>query len=272
VLSRPRFWLYRRSRRRRRHLRNCRRERAVHAGHCRACGVLPRAGERLPLRRQRRLRRRYRRAEPEERGREARWLGTTDSSHSVVVSGALGSPYSRSHRESHGRTSPASCFSVPATAPRQCGSRRRRSSTPSRTDCTSYRVRPRTLPCPGRTPPIAALAGAWLWAMGMHTFSAIPDIEPDRAAGIRTTATLLGEGRPTRTASPVGSPPRSRSPRVDIRLGVLLGVYPVFAAWVPVVDRSRPRVLVVPGAEHRRRHPAGDGGLWRVYPVTEALA
>jgi 4-hydroxybenzoate polyprenyltransferase len=29
--------------------------------------------------------------------------------------------------------------------------------------------------------------------MGMHTFSAIPDIEPDREAGIRTTATELGE-------------------------------------------------------------------------------
>jgi len=29
----------------------------------------------------------------------------------------------------------------------------------------------------------------------MHTFSAIPDIAPDRAAGIRTTATLLGERR-----------------------------------------------------------------------------
>jgi 4-hydroxybenzoate polyprenyltransferase len=27
----------------------------------------------------------------------------------------------------------------------------------------------------------------------MHTFSAIPDIEPDRRAGIRTTATVLGE-------------------------------------------------------------------------------
>jgi 4-hydroxybenzoate polyprenyltransferase len=31
--------------------------------------------------------------------------------------------------------------------------------------------------------------------MGMHTFSAIPDIEPDRAAGIRTTATVLGKRR-----------------------------------------------------------------------------
>ncbi|EMA13047.1 prenyltransferase [Haloarcula sp. JP-Z28] len=45
----------------------------------------------------------------------------------------------------------------------------------------------------GVAPPATAVAGAWLWAMGMHTFSAIPDIEPDREAGIQTTATFLGE-------------------------------------------------------------------------------
>ena len=47
----------------------------------------------------------------------------------------------------------------------------------------------------GRYPPAAAVAGGWLWTMGMHTFSAIPDIEPDREAGIETTATALGERR-----------------------------------------------------------------------------
>ena len=45
----------------------------------------------------------------------------------------------------------------------------------------------------GIYPPLAAIVGGWLWAMGMHTFSAIPDIVPDRKAGIRTTATALGE-------------------------------------------------------------------------------
>jgi len=43
----------------------------------------------------------------------------------------------------------------------------------------------------GVAPPATAVAGAWLWTMGMHTFSAIPDIEPDREAGIQTTATYL---------------------------------------------------------------------------------
>ncbi len=47
----------------------------------------------------------------------------------------------------------------------------------------------------GEAPPLAAIGGGWLWAMAMHTFSAIPDIEPDRTAGIETTATRLGELR-----------------------------------------------------------------------------
>ena len=47
----------------------------------------------------------------------------------------------------------------------------------------------------GASPPLAAVFGGWLWTMGMHTFSAIPDIEPDSRAGIRTTAVALGERR-----------------------------------------------------------------------------
>ena len=34
---------------------------------------------------------------------------------------------------------------------------------------------------------------AWAWCMAMHAFSAIPDIEADKAAGVPTVATLLGE-------------------------------------------------------------------------------
>lgn len=47
----------------------------------------------------------------------------------------------------------------------------------------------------GAFPPFAAIVGGWLWTMGMHTFSAIPDIEPDRQLGVRTTAVVLGERR-----------------------------------------------------------------------------
>ncbi|WP_020222714.1 prenyltransferase, partial [Halarchaeum acidiphilum] len=47
----------------------------------------------------------------------------------------------------------------------------------------------------GSLPPLLAVLGGWVWTMAMHTFSAIPDVEPDRRAGLRTTATVLGARR-----------------------------------------------------------------------------
>ncbi len=125
----------------------------------------------------------------------------------------------------------------------------------------------------GSHPPLAALAGAWLWTMGMHTFSAIPDIEPDRAAGIRTTATLLGAGRTYVYCFACWVAAAAAFAAVDLRLGALLGVYPVFVAWVALssvsVDRAYwwfPALNTVVGTL------LAMGGLWRVYPITEALA
>lgn len=44
----------------------------------------------------------------------------------------------------------------------------------------------------GSLPSVNIIVAGWLWTMAMHTFSAIPDIKPDRDAGINTTATFLG--------------------------------------------------------------------------------
>lgn len=38
----------------------------------------------------------------------------------------------------------------------------------------------------------ALIAAAWLWAMAMHAYSALPDIRADRQSGLQTVATLLG--------------------------------------------------------------------------------
>ncbi|MDZ5809827.1 prenyltransferase [Halorubrum sp. AD140] len=125
----------------------------------------------------------------------------------------------------------------------------------------------------GSHPPLAALAGAWLWTMGMHTFSAIPDIEPDRAAGIRTTATLLGEGRTYGYCLACWVAAAVAFAAVDLRLGALLGVYPVFVAWVAAssvaVDRA---YWWFPALNTAVGTLLAMGGLWRIYPVTEALA
>lgn len=42
-------------------------------------------------------------------------------------------------------------------------------------------------------PPVSILIAASLWTWAMHLFSAIPDIEPDAQAGIKTTAIVLGK-------------------------------------------------------------------------------
>ncbi len=47
----------------------------------------------------------------------------------------------------------------------------------------------------GRLPPAGVMLGALCWAAGMHAYSAIPDIEPDRAAHIETVAVVLGKER-----------------------------------------------------------------------------
>lgn len=94
----------------------------------------------------------------------------------------------------------------------------------------------------GSLPPVAAVVGGWLWTMGMHTFSAIPDVGPDREAGVRTTATLLGERNAFRYCATVWVLAALTVYAVDPVVGALLAVYPVLALGIPLsgvaVDRA----------------------------------
>ncbi|SNZ18087.1 4-hydroxybenzoate polyprenyltransferase [Natronoarchaeum philippinense] len=115
----------------------------------------------------------------------------------------------------------------------------------------------------GAQPPTLAIAGGWLWAMGMHTFSAIPDIEPDRQAGIETTATRLGERATYAYCALTWALAAAAFGAVDLRLGVALLVYPLLAVGVPLggiaVDRAYwwfPAINTVVGAALTM------GGLW----------
>ena len=45
----------------------------------------------------------------------------------------------------------------------------------------------------GSFPPLILFLAAGLWTMAMHAYSAIPDIDADREAGVQTVATLLGK-------------------------------------------------------------------------------
>ncbi|GAA0717220.1 4-hydroxybenzoate polyprenyltransferase [Halorubrum trapanicum] len=209
---------------------------------------------------------------PKKEGREARWRGSRPVVAAVVASGALGlATLAITPRVAWPYLLGFLVLAVGYSAPPL------RFKTTPFLDSLSNGLY--ALPgaaayatVAGTHPPLAALAGAWLWTMGMHTFSAIPDIEPDRAAGIDTTATLLGEGRTygycfaAWTAAAVGFW------LVDPRLGALLGVYPLFVAWVArssiSVDRAYwwfPALNTVVGTL------LSMGGLWRVYPLWEAL-
>ena len=117
----------------------------------------------------------------------------------------------------------------------------------------------------GTQPPALAVAAGWLWAMGMHTFSAIPDIDPDRAAGIRTTATVLGERATYVYCGACWLAAAVAFGLLDPRLGAILAVYPALVAgvagtsisvdraywWFPAINTAVGAVLTI-------------GGLWVV--------
>ncbi|MBS3760829.1 MAG: prenyltransferase [Halodesulfurarchaeum sp.] len=117
----------------------------------------------------------------------------------------------------------------------------------------------------GTHPPVAAILGAWAWAMAMHTFSAIPDIEPDRAAELETTATHLGEHGAFWYCGLLWTGAAFAFGTLDWRLGVALGTYPVLLWlvvrsdvpvgraywWYPAVNAVVGGVLTI-------------GGLWRL--------
>lgn len=42
-------------------------------------------------------------------------------------------------------------------------------------------------------PPLWAIIAGWTWAWAMHLYSAVPDIAPDKKAGLKTTAVTIGK-------------------------------------------------------------------------------
>jgi 4-hydroxybenzoate polyprenyltransferase len=117
----------------------------------------------------------------------------------------------------------------------------------------------------GTAPPLAALAGGWLWTMAMHTYSAVPDIEPDRRAGIETLATVLGRDRALAYCAVCWLLSAAAFALLDPRAGLLLLVYPALVGVIALrdvdVDRAYwwyPGVNAVVGAVFT------VAGLWGV--------
>lgn len=84
------------------------------------------------------------------------------------------------------------------------------------------------------------VAGA-LWCMAMHAYSAIPDIDPDRAAGLATIATTLGrDGTLLFCALCYGGAALLVS-FYDLAAGLILAVYPLVMAAQYLRARGRVR-------------------------------
>ncbi|PSQ12380.1 lycopene elongase [Halobacteriales archaeon QS_5_70_15] len=113
----------------------------------------------------------------------------------------------------------------------------------------------------GSLPPAGAVVGGWLWTMGMHTFSAIPDIEPDREAGIRTTATVLGERNTYRYCAATWLLAAAVFATVHSFFTTLLLLYPLLVFgialsevdvddaywWYPVINTATGTVITMAG-------------------------
>lgn len=87
-------------------------------------------------------------------------------------------------------------------------------------------------------PPILTVAGGWAWTMAMHTFSAIPDIEPDRKAGIETTATYLGRKKTYIYCSLVWAVSGLLVAVWNIYAGLLILIYPLLCTGFYLSDLS----------------------------------
>lgn len=84
----------------------------------------------------------------------------------------------------------------------------------------------------GAAPPAAAILGGWLWTMAMHSFSAIPDIEPDAEAGIQTTATWLGAPGTLTYCGLCWLGASLAFGSIHPMLGTLFAIYPALTAWI----------------------------------------
>ncbi len=94
----------------------------------------------------------------------------------------------------------------------------------------------------GALPPFEVIAGGWTWTMAMHTFSAIPDIGPDREAGVETTATFLGRPAAYTYCIFLWFLAALFFLKTMFPAGLLLCIYPVLTASAYIADMDDSRV------------------------------
>ena len=87
-------------------------------------------------------------------------------------------------------------------------------------------------------PPLEIIIAGWLWTMAMHTYSAIPDIFPDRKAGIETTATFLGRKKTYIYCTVVWMLSAFFSGFWNVWTGLVISIYPILCVSFYFSDLS----------------------------------
>lgn len=104
------------------------------------------------------------------------------------------------------------------------------------------------------TPSLPLVLAGLLWCMAMHAYSAIPDIESDRLAGLATVATLLGRDGTLLLCAACYAGTALLAGLHDALAGLFLAVYPV--VMLAQLLRARTRVAQ----------------WYRLFPVLNGLA
>lgn len=106
----------------------------------------------------------------------------------------------------------------------------------------------------GAFPPITLFAAGGLWAMAMHAYSAIPDIEADREANVATVATFLNKGGTLVFC-------------LAMYLGSAILAYPYLGILAVIIGCVYAGLIVLSFAS---RTTAGIFGIYRQFPFVNA--
>ncbi len=118
----------------------------------------------------------------------------------------------------------------------------------------------------GVAPPVLAVLGGWLWTMAMHTYSAIPDIEADAAAGVRTTATVLGPTGALAYCVGCWAAAAVAMAALAPSLGLLFAVYPAFGVAIGALDLAYDRAYWwFPWLNAATGATLAMGGIWLLH-------
>ncbi|MGQ3413646.1 prenyltransferase [Natrinema sp. LN54] len=88
----------------------------------------------------------------------------------------------------------------------------------------------------GSYPPLAAIIGFWMWAMGYHTLAALVDRKPDENAGLQTIATVLGERQTLVYCGCVWFISMFLIATVNVIGGLLFLIYPAHILYTATTD------------------------------------